>query len=130
MDRGGGGGLVTKVCPAHATPWTVAHQAPLSMGFFRQEYWSGLPFPPPGGLPDPGTEPASLEFSALAGGFFALAPRVKSHFRNENTDLQLALVLSKAPGSAQGPTLLLAQVANIHYDLPYGKHADSLFSLI
>ena len=86
------------------------------MGFFRQEYWSGLPFPPPGDLPDPGTEPASLEFSALAGGFFALAPRVKSHFRNENTDPQLTLVLGKAPGSLQGPTLLLAQVANIHYD--------------
>ena len=38
------------------TPWTVAHQAPLSVGFPRQEYQSGLPFPPPGGLPDPGTE--------------------------------------------------------------------------
>ena len=47
-------------------PWTVAPQAPLSMGFPRQEYWSGLPFPPPGGLPNPGIEPA---FS-LAGGFF------------------------------------------------------------
>ena len=42
-----------------ATPWTVAHQAPLSMGFFRQEYWSGLPFPPPGDLSDPGIEPRS-----------------------------------------------------------------------
>ena len=40
-----------------ATPWTVAHQAPLSMGFSRQEYWSGLPFPSPGGLPDSGMEP-------------------------------------------------------------------------
>ena len=39
------------------TPWTIAHQAPLSMGFFRQEYWSGLWFPPPGNLPDPGIEP-------------------------------------------------------------------------
>ena len=43
-----------------ATPWTEAHQAPLSMGFFRQEYWSGLPFPPLGDLPDPGIEPAPL----------------------------------------------------------------------
>ena len=43
-----------------ATPWTVAHWAPLFMGFFRQEYWSGLPFPPPGDLPHPGIEPASL----------------------------------------------------------------------
>ena len=40
--------------------WTVAHQAPLSMGFSRQEYWSGLPIPTPGDLPDPGIQPASL----------------------------------------------------------------------
>ena len=43
-----------------AMPWTVARQAPLSMGFSRQEYWSGLPFPSPGDLPDPGVEPISL----------------------------------------------------------------------
>ena len=49
-----------------ATPWTVACQTPLSMGFSRQEYWSGLPFPPPGDLPDPGTKPASLMSPALA----------------------------------------------------------------
>ena len=50
-----------------ATPWTVAYQAPLSMGFSRQEYWSGLPFPSPGDLPDPGIEPGSpaLEADAL-----------------------------------------------------------------
>ena len=42
-----------------ATRWTVAHQAPPSMGFSRQEYWSGLPFPSPGDLPDPGIEPRS-----------------------------------------------------------------------
>ena len=41
-------------------PWTVAHQAPLSMGFSRREYWSGLPFPPPGDLPDAGIQPMSL----------------------------------------------------------------------
>ena len=52
-----------------ATPWIVAHQAPLSMGFSRKEYWSGLPCPPPGDLPDSGTEPASLKSSALAGMF-------------------------------------------------------------
>ena len=51
------------------TPWIVAHQAPLSMGFFRQEYWSGLPWPPPGDLPDPGIEPISFMSPALAGGF-------------------------------------------------------------
>ena len=49
------------------TPWTVAHQASLSMGFFRQEYWSGLPFPSPGDLPNSGIEPRSpiLEVDAL-----------------------------------------------------------------
>ena len=47
-----------------ATPWTVAHQAPPSMGFFRQEYWSGLPFPSPGDLPDPGIEPRSPALQA------------------------------------------------------------------
>ena len=52
------------------TPWTVAHQAPLSMGFSRQEYWSGLPCLPTGDLPNPGFEPASLMSTALAGGFF------------------------------------------------------------
>ena len=52
-----------------ATPWTVALQAPLSMGFSRQEYWNGLPCPPPEDLPDPGIEPESLASPALAGGF-------------------------------------------------------------
>ena len=50
--------------------WTVALQAPLSMGFSRQEYWSGLPCPPPGDLPDPGMEPVSLMSPALTGRFF------------------------------------------------------------
>ena len=59
------------------TPWTVANQAPLSMGFPRQEYWSGLPFPTPSDLPDPETEPASLSTPALAGGFFITAPPEK-----------------------------------------------------
>ena len=53
-----------------ATSWTVAHQAPLSMGLSQQEYWSELPFPPPRNLPDPGMEPKSPVAPALAGGFF------------------------------------------------------------
>ena len=53
------------------TLWTVALQAPLSMGFSRQEYWSGEPFPSPGCLPDPGIEPES---PALAGGFITTEP--------------------------------------------------------
>ena len=54
-----------------ATPWTVAPQVPLSVGFLRQECWSGLQFPPPGDLPDPGLEPAS---AVLAGGSFTTEP--------------------------------------------------------
>ena len=53
-------------------PWTIAHQAPLSMGFSRQEHWSGLPFPPPD-LPNPGFDPESLRSPVLAGSFFPLA---------------------------------------------------------
>ena len=49
-----------------ATPWTVAYQAPPSMGFSRQEYWSGLPLPSPGDLPEPGIEPGSPAFQADA----------------------------------------------------------------
>ena len=60
------------------TLWTVASQAPLSMGFLRQEYWSGLPFPFPEALPDPGIEPASPESPALADGFFMTEPPGKS----------------------------------------------------
>ena len=51
--------LVTQGVRLFATPWTVAHQAPLSMGFSGQEYWSGLPCPPPGDLPNPGIDPRS-----------------------------------------------------------------------
>ena len=57
------------------TPWTAAHQAPLSMGFSRQEFWNGLPFPPPG--EDPGIKPTSPVSPALAGGFFATEPPEK-----------------------------------------------------
>ena len=60
-----------------ATSWTVARQVPLSMEFSRQEYWSGLPFPPPGGLPDPGNKPTFLASPALAGRFFTTLPPEK-----------------------------------------------------
>ena len=55
------------------TPWTVVHQAPLSVGFPRREYWSGLSFPSPEDLPDPGIEPVSLASAVLADGFFTAA---------------------------------------------------------
>ena len=59
-----------QLCSTLATPWTVACQAPLSVGFSRQEYWTALPCPPPGYFPDPGIEPVSLASPVLAGGFF------------------------------------------------------------
>ena len=60
----GGSGLVAKLCPTLVTPLTVACQAPLFMGFSRQEYWSGLSFPSPGYLPNPGIKPASPALQA------------------------------------------------------------------
>ena len=70
----GGGDLVAKSCPTLPTPWTAARQAPLSMGFSWQKYWSGLPFLSPGHLPNSGIKPASPAFPALSGGFFIIEP--------------------------------------------------------
>ena len=65
-----------------ATPWTVAHQVPLSMVFSRQEYWSGLPFPTPGSLPDPGMDQTYISWvPALAGRFFTSLPSGKPSYR-------------------------------------------------
>ena len=61
---GSGGGLVAKSCPTLVNPWTIACQAPLSMGFSRQEYWSGWPYPSPGDLSNPGIEPGSPALQA------------------------------------------------------------------
>ena len=68
-----------------ATPWTVAHQAPQSMGFSRQEYWSGAPFPSPGDLPDPGIKPRS---SALQADFLPAEPPGKSNSRDTRPFLE------------------------------------------
>ena len=66
--------------------WTVTHQAPLSVEVSRQEYWSGLPYPPPGNLPDPGIKPGSLMSPALAGEFFSTsAPWVKPEGDSNNS---------------------------------------------
>ena len=72
----------------YVTLWTVAYQAPVSMGFSRQKYWSGLPCPPPGDLPDPGIEPGSLMSPAFACGFFTTsasweAPRSREGLEND-----------------------------------------------
>ena len=61
---GGGGGLLTKLRLTLVTPWTVTCQAPLSLGFSRQEYWGGLPVPSPGDLPNPGIKPRSPALQA------------------------------------------------------------------
>ena len=68
------GGLVTDLCRTLATLWTVALQAPLSMGFPRQEYWSELPFPSPGDLPDPAIKPETSCVSCIAGRCFTTEP--------------------------------------------------------
>ena len=69
------------VSDSFGTPWTVACQTPLSLGFARQEYWSGLPFPIRGDLPDPRIEPMSSVSPALAGKFFTTEPRGKPYIK-------------------------------------------------
>ena len=74
--------------PEH--PWTVAHQAPLSMGSPRQQYWSGLPFPPPGDLPDQGSNPCLIQVSCIVGRFFTIFQSleyVKAYFSSNLTNL-------------------------------------------
>ena len=68
----------------HMTPWTMVHQAPLSMGFSRQEHWVGLQCPPPGDLPKPGIEPVS---PASAGGFFTTEPPWKPRVTTDEAKL-------------------------------------------
>ena len=71
------------------TPWTVSCQAPLSLGFSRQEYWSGLPCPPPGGLPDPGIKPVSLASPALQADSLPAEPRVDPSPEHLQSDIYL-----------------------------------------
>ena len=67
--------MCAQSCPTLVTPWTVASRAPLSMGFSRQEYWSGLPFPPPRDLSNPGIEPTSPALQV--GSFLPYPPRIR-----------------------------------------------------
>ena len=77
--------LVTKLCLTLLRfPWTVAHQDPLSIGFSKQEYWSGLPFLPPGDLLNLGIEPESFLSPTLAGGFFLNC--TTAHFADEEAE--------------------------------------------
>ena len=88
-----------------ATPWTIACQAPLSMGYSRQEYWSGLPFPPPRDLLDPRIEPFSPASPALAGRFFTTDPPEKP-----NLSLDKAQIVTPYMWSLVFPLVLLEQV--------------------
>ena len=72
--------IVTAVVSDSTTTRTVAHQAPLSMRFYRQEYWGGLPRPTPRYLPDPKIEPASLLSPALAGRFFTTSATCEAQY--------------------------------------------------
>ena len=76
--------LLLKRVRLFETPWTVAPQAPLSMEFSRQEYWSKLPFPISGAIPDPGIKPEFLVSPALAGGFFTTVPPGKKELPKQS----------------------------------------------
>ena len=124
------------VSRSFATPWTVTDQAPLSMGFSRQEYWTGLPFPSPGKLLDPVIEPTS---SKLASRFFTNKPPGNPHsLLNyassflEHTDLPISL-----SHSAQAPCLLTSSPTSIihsdfklHVDDPANIWASYFFNLL
>ena len=77
--RSGGCSVASVMSRLFAALWTVAHQAPLSMGFSRQEDWSGVPCPPPGDLPKAGIEPPPLTSPALAGSFFTTSTTWEAH---------------------------------------------------
>ena len=87
------------------TPWTTAHQAPLSMEFSRQCYWSGLPFATPGDLPDPGIEPQTPASPALAGRFFTTASSGRVMLRR-------SLVVAQEPKETPGSCVLRPEGAS------------------
>ena len=91
-----------------ATLWTVAHQAPLSMGFSCHDYWCGLLFPPPGDLPNTGIEPLSLVSPALAGGFFTTSA---------TWEAQLLLLTPIIITARMSECKLSLQIKNLHPDL-------------
>ena len=78
--------LVSQSCPTLATPWTAVRQAPLSLGFSRQEYWSELPFPSPGDLPNQGIEPRS---PALQAGSLPAELQGKPNIKGANSSVSL-----------------------------------------
>ena len=87
------------------TTWVVAHQTPLSLGFPRQEYWSGLPFPPPGDLPNSGIKPESSVSPALAGSFFTTEPPGKPYLLGKMELIGFATGQARTEEVAQQPQL-------------------------
>ena len=96
IKHAGGSGLIAKSCLTLVTPWTVAHQAPLSMGFPRQEYWNGLPFQSPGDLPSSEIEPGSpaLQVDSLLPESGKLGkPNKYIHIVNNNKIILIPLII-------------------------------------
>ena len=100
--------VTVQLCPTLCKPMDIACQAPLSMGFSRQEYWSGLPFLPPGDLPGPGIEPKS---PALADGFFTTKPTGKPLPGSVN--LLLEALTPAIPGGSQNWGMLCFHLGNL-----------------
>ena len=86
--------LIAQLCLTFCTPWSVGRQAPPSMGFSGQEYWSGLPFSTPGDLLDLGIKPASLASPALAGRFFTTSITWDAHSSKEQARFICSTVVS------------------------------------
>ena len=98
------------------TPWTMAHQVPLSMGFPRQEYWSGLPFPTPGDLPDPGIKHAYFTSPPLPGRFFTTRATWEVLFKNMALS-KFELVEGEIPGHYTGKLLFLMRVSGVSNEM-------------
>ena len=109
-----GGGLVGKSCPTLATPWSISCQAPMSMGFPRQEYWSGLLFPPPGDLSDQGIEPESPALPALQVNTLPTEPLGKPKYCDS---AQFSLVVHSCPTLCD-PMYRSTPNLPVHHQLP------------
>ena len=115
------------------TLWTIAHQASLSMGFSRREYWSGLLCPPPGDLPDPGIEPASLISSVLVGGFFTTSATWEDFTDCNNLYQSLSFLLNQKTVSIRGVLVLSPQyaecrIARVSVGFPNGSVVNKLLA--
>ena len=110
-----------------ATLCTVARQAPLSMGFSRQEYWSGLPCPPPGDLPDSGIEPVSLMSPALAGGFFTTSATWEALLSHTTPFISVTeqITAYDDPTTVQAPLLSADRESYMARNLPFPQSTPS-----